>query len=595
VDLIWDGIREAFRIMASGDYSVWEIALRSVLVSGTATAIALLIGITVGAAIAFNEFPGRNLAFSLVNTGMGLPPVVVGLIVAITFWRSGPLGDLRLIYTPAAMVIAQLVIAAPIVTGFTAAALRNLHPRLRAQIYGLGASRFQMLWLVLWEAKLPLLAAVMAGFGGAISEIGASHGGRQPGRRHADNDHGNRAGSQQGPVRGGHCPLPHPSDADLPCERDLDDGAAAGAALLSHPKLSLRDVRVRRGKAELIKVPHLDVPTGEVLVIVGPNGAGKSILLETLALLQRPTQGRVLFEGQPVDGRELALRRRMAVVFQDPLLLRRSVADNVAMGLRLRGVPRSVRRDKAAHWMHRFGIAHLVRRSALTLSGGEAQRANLARAFALAPEVLLLDEPFSALDPPTREDLLDDLAQALRDTGVTTIFVTHDRAEALRLGDRVAVMMGGSIRQVGTAAEVFAAPVDEEVAAFVGVETIVGGRVQSLADDLATIDVSGAAVQAIVPSLDSGGEVLVCLRPEDVVLEPAGLDSHPTSARNHLRGTVRRITTVGGQVRVVLDCGFTLVALITKRSLEEMSLGVGDEVVASFKATAVHVIPRRTA
>jgi tungstate transport system permease protein len=174
VDLIWDGIRESFRIIANGDYSVWEIALRSVLVSGTATAIALLFGIAVGAALAFNEFPGRNLAFSLVNTGMGLPPVVVGLIVAIALWRSGPLGDLRLIYTPAAMVIAQTIIAAPIVTGFTAAALRSLHPRLRAQIYGLGASRLQMLWLVLWEAKLPLLAAVMAGFGGAISEIGAS-------------------------------------------------------------------------------------------------------------------------------------------------------------------------------------------------------------------------------------------------------------------------------------------------------------------------------------------------------------------------------------------------------------------------------------
>jgi tungstate transport system permease protein len=174
VDLMWDGIREAFRVIGSGDYSIWEIALRSVLVSGTATAVALLIGITVGAAVAFNEFPGRNLAFSLINTGMGLPPVVVGLIVAITLWRSGPLGDLRLIYTPAAMVIAQTVIAAPIVTGFTAAALRSLHPRLRAQIYCLGASRLQMLWLVLWEAKLPLLAAVMAGFGGAISEIGAS-------------------------------------------------------------------------------------------------------------------------------------------------------------------------------------------------------------------------------------------------------------------------------------------------------------------------------------------------------------------------------------------------------------------------------------
>ena len=136
---------------------------------------------------------------------------------------------------------------------------------------------------------------------------------------------------------------------------------------MSEPKLSLRDVRVRRGKAELVRVPHLDVLAGEVLVIVGPNGAGKSILLETLALLQSPTDGQVLFEGQAVDGRELALRRRMAVVFQDPLLLRRSVADNVAMGLRLRGVSRSARREKAAHWMHRFGIDHLSRRSAPTL------------------------------------------------------------------------------------------------------------------------------------------------------------------------------------------------------------------------------------
>ena len=174
MDLIWDGLGEAIRIIRSGDYSVWEIVVRSILVSGTATAVSLLIGILVGSAIAFNQFPGRNLAFALVNTGMGLPPVVVGLIIAIMLWRSGPLGDLRLIYTPTAMVIAQTVIAAPIVTGFTAAALRNLHPKLRSQLYGLGASRLQMLWLVLWEAKLPLLAAVMAGFGGAISEIGAS-------------------------------------------------------------------------------------------------------------------------------------------------------------------------------------------------------------------------------------------------------------------------------------------------------------------------------------------------------------------------------------------------------------------------------------
>ena len=361
---------------------------------------------------------------------------------------------------------------------------------------------------------------------------------------------------------------------------------------MTQAKLSLRDVRVRRGRSELVNVPQLDVLEGEVLVIIGPNGAGKSVLLETLALLQEPTAGRVLFEEQPVDGRQLTLRRRMAVVFQEAMLLRRSLVENVGMGMRLRGVPRSLRRERARHWMERFGIAHLAQRSALTLSGGEAQRANLARAFAVEPEVLMLDEPFSALDQPTRDDLLEDLSAALRETGVTTIFVTHDRTEALRLGDRVAVLMGGVIRQMGTAAEVFAAPVDEEVAAFVGVENIVGGRVRSLADGLATLDLGGVPVESVASSLTLGAEVLVCLRPEDVVIEPGGSDSHHTSARNHLHGSVARITPLGGQVRVVVDCGFPLVALITKQSLEDLGLKVGDEAVASFKASAVHLIQR---
>ncbi|MGA2285720.1 MAG: ABC transporter permease [Dehalococcoidia bacterium] len=174
MDLIWSGLREAIHILRTGDNSVWSITLRSLLVSGSAVLISLVIGILGGAVLAFKDFPGRNIVLSLVNTGMGLPPVVVGLLVAVFLWRSGPLGQFRLIYTAKAMVIAQVIIAAPIVTGFTAAALRHLDPRLRTQLYALGASRPQMLWIVLWEAKLPLMAAVMAGFGGAISEVGAS-------------------------------------------------------------------------------------------------------------------------------------------------------------------------------------------------------------------------------------------------------------------------------------------------------------------------------------------------------------------------------------------------------------------------------------
>jgi tungstate transport system permease protein len=174
MDLLWDGIRGAFRLLVELDREVARIAALTLAVSGLATVVSLAVGVAVGSFLALTSFPGRRLVLALVNTGMGLPPVAVGLLVAVLLWRSGPLGALGLIYTPAAMVIAQAVIALPIITGFTAAALQSLHPRLRLQLLALGASRWQALWLLLREARLPLLAAVMAGFGAAISEVGAS-------------------------------------------------------------------------------------------------------------------------------------------------------------------------------------------------------------------------------------------------------------------------------------------------------------------------------------------------------------------------------------------------------------------------------------
>ncbi len=174
MDLLWQGITQAFWLLIRGDPEVWQVTFLSLQISGTATFLSLLVGIPSGTALALAQFPGRRLVISLVNTGMGLPPVVAGLLVTIMIWRSGPLGVLRLLYTPTAMVIAQCIIAIPIVTGLTIAAIQNLNPKLRLQILALGASRWQMLWLLLREARLPLLAAVMAGFGGVISEIGAS-------------------------------------------------------------------------------------------------------------------------------------------------------------------------------------------------------------------------------------------------------------------------------------------------------------------------------------------------------------------------------------------------------------------------------------
>ncbi|HEV8437647.1 MAG TPA: ABC transporter permease [Methylomirabilota bacterium] len=172
--LIGEGLLEALRLLATGDPDVWRITVLSLQVSGSATLLSLAAGLPLGTLLALARFPGRGLAISLVNTGMGLPPVVVGLFVTVILWRSGALGFLEILYTPGAMIIAQFIIAAPIVTGLTLAAVQQVPPQFRLQMLALGASRAQMVWMLLKEARLPLLAAMMAGFGGVISEVGAS-------------------------------------------------------------------------------------------------------------------------------------------------------------------------------------------------------------------------------------------------------------------------------------------------------------------------------------------------------------------------------------------------------------------------------------
>ena len=174
MDLLWEGIRQAIELLFKLNPDVVEITLLSLQLSGIATVISLVTGIPFGTLLALYRFPGRNFLLSLVNTGMGLPPVVVGLVVSIFLWRSGPFGDFQWIYTPLAIVIAQVILAAPVVSGITAAALQQLDPRLRLQLRGLGASRGQTIWMLWMEARLPLLAAIMAGFGSVISEVGAS-------------------------------------------------------------------------------------------------------------------------------------------------------------------------------------------------------------------------------------------------------------------------------------------------------------------------------------------------------------------------------------------------------------------------------------
>jgi tungstate transport system ATP-binding protein len=358
--------------------------------------------------------------------------------------------------------------------------------------------------------------------------------------------------------------------------------------------LNLQDILVRYGGANIVEVSSLSIHAGEVLAVMGPNGAGKSTLLRVMGLLERPTEGKICFRGQAVDHRDsLAVRRRMATVFQEPLLLNASVFENAALGLKLRGLDRRSSEQRVMPWLERLAIAHLARRRVRSLSGGEAQRTSLARALALDPELLLLDEPFSSLDPPTREGLLLDLETILRETGVTTVFVTHDRNEAYMFGDRVAVLIGGRLLQVGTTAEVFAQPVSEEVAHFVGVDINIAAVVETVEDGSAQVSFNGGRAE-VAGDFQLGERVILCLRPDDITLSLPGKEESKSSARNRLIVKVAKITPWGSHYRVALNCdGTRLVASVTRASFLDLKLLVGDQVVASFKATAVHVLKRK--
>jgi molybdopterin-binding protein len=358
---------------------------------------------------------------------------------------------------------------------------------------------------------------------------------------------------------------------------------------MAPPVVALHGIQVSRAGKTVLNVPELAVDTGRVLAVIGPNGAGKSTLLRVMGLLETPTAGSVRFQGErvsPADG--LAIRRRMASVFQDPLLTDATVRDNVALGLRFRGVDGDRIAPRVAGWLEQLGIAHLAARQARTLSGGEAQRTALARALVLEPELLLLDEPFSALDQPTREALIEDMGRILLRRRTTAVLVTHDRGEAQALGDQVAVMLEGRLLQVDQAAQVFRAPVSEEVARFVGVETLLECRVQAVVSGLAILEAGKQTIEVAQPA-EPGEWVRLCIRPEDVTLSARAGDG-ASSARNHLAGRIVRLIPSGPHVRVIIDCGFPLVALVTQRSVEELGFVPGTPVTAHFKATAPHLL-----
>ncbi len=231
--------------------------------------------------------------------------------------------------------------------------------------------------------------------------------------------------------------------------------------------IEINDFQIKRNERIVLDIEYLSITRGETLAVVGPNGAGKSTLLLALASLLKPVRGEIRFDGKSLrELDELEYRRKISFVFQSPLLLDMSVEENVALGLKFRGAPRDEIKAQVEKWVKGLGVESLSKRRAGQLSGGEAQRVSLARAFVLNPELLLLDEPFVALDPPTRAKLLEDLSAILGADHRTAVFVTHNLNEAAKLSHRIAVIVDGMVRQVGTASEIKRAPADETVKAF---------------------------------------------------------------------------------------------------------------------------------
>lgn len=355
------------------------------------------------------------------------------------------------------------------------------------------------------------------------------------------------------------------------------------------------------GGRRVLDVDSLAVCEGEVLAVLGPNGAGKSTLFRLLALLEAPDAGEVLYSGCPVTPRDLVARRRMATVFQRPVLFQGKVWANVAYGLRLRRVARAKIREKVAAALDLVKIAHLADADVHALSGGEAQRVALARALALEPELLFLDEPTSNLDMELRRRFREDLREVVSRLATTVVLITHDQGEAFTLAQRVAVLRDGRIVQEGPAHEVLTRPRDAFVADYVGAETIWRGVVIAVDEGLCTVRTHDGVAVDLMATARVGEEVLLAVRPEDVVvaLGDERASGVVSSARNRWPGTVEALTHAGPLVRVRLGLaplpgsgrpGETLVALVTRPSAESLGLRPGRRVTATVKATAVHLL-----
>jgi len=350
---------------------------------------------------------------------------------------------------------------------------------------------------------------------------------------------------------------------------------------MDRPLIQVRGLSLRLGDFA-VHDADLDVAKGDYFVLLGPTGAGKTVLLECIAGLHRPQKGEIYVDGVQVN--DVAPERRsMGYLPQDYALFPHlDVRQNIAFGMRLRKKSKKETSDKVDELAALLGITHLLRRTPLTLSGGEQQRVALARALAIEPQVLLLDEPLSALDEQTRETLCVELRRVHEELGTTTVHVSHNFEETLAVADRIGIIHEGRIRQVGTAEEVFRRPASKFVAGFVRCDNAMPGTARKSERGL-LVRVGDMDFQV---AEEMEGDVFLTIRPEDVAVTLPGVHRP-----NAVRGRITSVVDKGALMRVGVDAGVNLVALIGRRDFQASGLSVGDEVAAFFDPTAAHVFP----
>jgi molybdate/tungstate transport system ATP-binding protein len=328
----------------------------------------------------------------------------------------------------------------------------------------------------------------------------------------------------------------------------------------------------------------LSIEQGSYFVLLGPTGSGKTLLLEAIAGAYRPNEGHIIVNGKnvtslPPEKRGISYAPQNYLLFENMV-----VRKNVEFGLHARGIPEAERRNRTKRLLDLLGISNLADRFPRNLSGGERQRVSLARALAVEPSAVLLDEPLSAVDAATKASILDYMRRVHKETGVTVIHVTHDHLEAAAVADRIGVIRAGKIVQIGAPTDLLERS-SREASSVDHAENLMPGNVVGKELELALVDIGGRKVIEVIT--DRTGSVVLHIRPEDIIVSKHMVDS---SARNQLSGQVSEVTDFGATVRLRISAERQITATITKRSFYEMQLNIGSQVQAIFKATSVEVL-----